>query len=252
VLTRVENALGRGSEMEPLAVRQEILDQIESQIIDDAGGRVFPFEKVVVRLQPQTKTQGDAIEEVLVQKGTLKSDILQILKDAQARYPDNLEIIIEYRLSLDPDPMESSLKSIFEIDFLKRQDLHIQSVPGIKLLIMKGLAEKSEYAMNKARILIGRSPEVLDREGRMVRRNDIVFLEIDEEINGSVGHTHARILFSHEKGEFCILDEGSRYGTRILRDGTVIEVPSGDPEGIYLQTGDDIYCGQACLRIMLT
>lgn len=100
-------------------------------------------------------------------------------------------------------------------------------------------------------MLVGRAPEVLDREGRIVRRNDIVFLESDEEINRSVGLTHARIRFDLEKSEFFILDEGSRYGTRILRDGSVIEVPGGKPDGVRLQSGDDIYCGQACLRFTL-
>jgi hypothetical protein len=91
----------------------------------------------------------------------------------------------------------------------------------------------------------------LDREGRIVRRNDVVFLESDEEINCSVGRTHARIWFDSEKNEFFILDEGSRYGTRILRGGSVIEVPAGEPEGVRLQSGDEVYCGQACLRFTL-
>ena len=105
--------------------------------------------------------------------------------------------------------------------------------------------------MKKERILVGSLSEVLDREGRMVRKNDVVFPNSGGEINSSVGYAHSRIWFDFERGEFCILDEVSRYGTRIVRDGLTIEVPSGDTSGIRLQSGDDIYFGQAGVRFEL-
>jgi hypothetical protein len=251
VRTRFGNALGRGSDLDPLAVRQGILDQIESRIVEDTGGRIFPFGRIVVRLQPQTKSQSDAMNEALLQKGTLKSDILQMLREAQARFPEELETTIELRQRSAPGQADSAASPAFEMDFVKGGFPKIQPMPEAKLLITKGITEKTEYVVRKSHVLVGRSPEVLDREGRMVRRNDIVFLESDEEINRSVGRTHARIWFDLEKIEFFIMDEGSRYGTRILRDESVIEVPGGDPAGIRLQSGDDIYCGQACLRFTL-
>jgi hypothetical protein len=251
VRTRVDNALGRGSDLDPLAIRQGILCQIESKIVEDIGGKIFPFGRIVVRLQPHTKAQSAAIDDALLQTGTLKSDIVQMLKEAQARFPDELETSIELRPHSAPNPEDSSDRPAFEMDFIKSESLKSQPIPEAKLLIIKGITEKAEYIMRKFHILVGRSPEVLDREGRMVRRNDVVFMESDEEINRSVGRTHARIWFDLEKNEFFILDEGSRYGTRILRDGSAIEVPSGEPAGIRLQSGDDIYCGQACLRFTL-
>jgi len=251
VRTRVENVLGLEKGMEPSAVRREILAQIESRMIGDASGKVFPFGKVIIYLQPQTKAQRNAIEEALVQNDALKSDIVQMLNDAQAKYPNELETLIEFRENSDPDQTGFPPQSLFEMDFIRLNVPRKQGIPETKLVIIKGETEQPEYQMRKDRILIGRSRDVLDREGRMVRKNDIVFLEKEAEINRSVGRGHARIWFDYENGEFRILDEASRYGTRILRGGAVIEVPSGDSNGIYLQSGDEIYCGQACLRFEL-
>lgn len=44
-------------------------------------------------------------------------------------------------------------------------------------------------------------------------------------------------------------DEGHPGGTRIFRDGRPIEVPGGNPRGVRLRPGDEIYLGQACVRI---
>ncbi|MBN1571174.1 MAG: FHA domain-containing protein [Acidobacteria bacterium] len=251
VRSRVEHVLTREKGMEPLAVRHEILSQIESRILSDENGKVFPYAKIVVYLQPQTKYQRSAIEDAFLQKNTLKSDVVQLLNNANARFPDELETLIEFRENLGQDQSELSPRPPFEMDFFKFNAPRTQDIPETRLVILKGVAEQAEYQMKKDRIRIGRSREILDREGRMVRKNDIVFLDKEEEINRSVGRTHARIWFNHDTGEYCILDEASRYGTRILRGGSVIEVPSDNLDGICLWPGDEIYFGQACIRFEL-
>jgi hypothetical protein len=250
VRTRFESAVGRERALEPSTIRQEILDRIESRIVVETDSRVFPYGRVAIRLLPLTKAHRNAIEETLLRQGALKSDILQLLNTGQVRYPRELDILIEAREDAARDPKADSPPSAFEMDFVRLNNLRKQDIPETKLVILKGLTEQPEYLMKRDRILIGRSREVLDREGRMVRKNDIVFLENGEEINCSVGTAHARIWFNFEKDDFCILDEASRYGTRILRGGTAIDVPSGEPDGLPLRSGDDIYCGQACLRFM--
>ena len=248
---RLRTVFGRGAGKDPSAVRQEILNQVESRILFDASGKSFPFGKILVRLQPQTRDQRNALEAALLGKRPLKSDILQMLNEAKTRFSGDLEVCVEFREHSNLDPTEFSLHLPLELDFVKLNARHKQDVPETKVVVIKGLTEQPKYQMKKDRILIGRAPEVLDREGRMVRKNDIVFLENEEEINCSVGRAHARIWFDYEKSRFCILDEASRYGTRILRGGTVIEVPGADSNGIPVQSGDDIYCGQACLRFEL-
>ena len=247
----LEDSFGVGAAKSVMVVRQEILDRIESGIVASSDRKEFPFSKAIVHLQPQTKAQRNSFEKSFLQQGSLKLDILQKLADSQARYPVEFEAIVEFRNNVDLAPGKSSPRPLFEMDLVKRNSLRRHEIPETKLIVTKGEAERSEYRMKKERILVGSLSEVLDREGRMVRINDVVFLNNGSEINSSVGFAHARIWFDFEKCEFCILDEVSRYGTRIVRGGVTIEVPGGDTSGIRLQAGDDIYFGQASLRFDL-
>ncbi len=88
--------------------------------------------------------------------------------------------------------------------------------------------------------------ELTDAEERVVRRNDIVFEEGADAVNASVSRKHAHIR--EDAGEYRICDDGSEFGTRVFRDGRVVEVPSGNRRGEKLRPGDEIYLGRACLR----
>jgi hypothetical protein len=248
---RIEAAIGFGSAKTVMAVRQGILDRIESGIVTNPNGRRFPFGKVIVRLQPQAEAHRVSFEKAFLHKEALKADILQKLSGSQTLCSDEFEAIIEMRPGLDSDRPKSPPRPLFEVDFVRHDPARRQEIPETKLSVTRGTAERMEYLLKKERILIGSLSEVLDREGRMVRKNDVVFPGSEGELNSSVGYAHARIWFDFEKGEFCLLDEVSRYGTRIVRDGLTIEVPGGDTNGIRLQSGDDIYFGQACLRFEL-
>jgi hypothetical protein len=251
ISAHIEDAMGLGSAKTVMAIRQGILDQVESKIVSSTDGKKFPFGKAIVRLQPQTEAQRNSFEKAFLNQGTLRADILQKLADSQARYPGEFEAIIEIRHGVDSARAQSSPRPLFEMDFIKHDSVRKQEIPETKLVVTKGTADRAEYRIKKERILIGSLSEVLDREGRMVRKNDVVFPNNGGEINSSVGYSHARIWFDFAKGEFCILDEVSRYGTRIVRDGLTIEVSSGDTNGIRLQSGDDIYFGQAGIRFEL-
>jgi hypothetical protein len=241
---RVENALGQGSAQTPLEVRREILEQVESRIVVDSGGKVFPFGKVAIRLRPPTEALRSILEAAFLQNDSLRSEIHQKLRDSKASYPPELEITVELAISGPGDPGAG----MFELDFATVDRERKREIPAIRMTVLKGSSEKTLYAIKKGRILVGRLPEVLDREGRMTRRNDVVFLDNGEDINSSVGRAHSRIWFDSEKQEFRIMDEMSRYGTRIVREGRSIDVPGGNTRGVRLRSGDEIYFGQACLR----
>jgi hypothetical protein len=248
---RIESVLRLGSTRTVVAVRQEILDRIESGIAGSTGGNIFPFAKVIVRLQPQTEAQHASFKKAFLHQGALKAAILQKLAESKALYPGKFDAVVEITAGVDPDRAKSLSRHLFQMEFIKHEPARRPEIPETKLSVARGTAERMEYRLKKERILIGSLSEVLDREGRMVRKNDVVFPNAGGELNSSVGYAHARIWFDFEKDEFCILDEVSRYGTRIVRNGLTIEVPSGDANGIRLQSGDDIYFGQACLRFEL-
>jgi hypothetical protein len=133
-------------------------------------------------------------------------------------------------------------------EFIEPVQDESRSVPEINLFIMRGSAEQTDYRLKKERILIGRTLDVMDREGRIIRKNDVVFLDNGEDVNTTVGYSHARIWWDFDQKKFFLMDEASRYGTCIVRQGRSLEVPEGYSRGIPIQAGDEIYCGQACLR----
>jgi hypothetical protein len=251
LIKRVEHAFGQEKVQTPVDVRREILEEVESKISIGTSGKVFPFSKVMILLQPHTQSQHGAFKTAFVQNGSLKADILQKLKETHARCPDELEINVELRWDPDLDQTRDFSNPSFKLNFLDPGPLGEQEVPEITLAVSKGAAEQPVYRMKKRRILIGCSSEVLDREGRMVRKNDVVFLDNGDDINSTVSGIHTRIWFDFEKKGFRIMDEGSRYGTRIVREKRSIEVPGGNDRGIRLRSGDEIYCGLACLHFEL-
>ncbi len=246
---RVENAFGQGSARTPLEIRREILEQVESRVVEDKGGRIFPYEKVICRLQPPDTSLHDVFETAFLRDGSLQADIAKSLKESRARLREDFGIIVDLAAPPEPDSAQSSPAPPFKLEFVRTDPLRGREIPEIKLVITKGAAEQPEYRMRKERILVGRMPEVLDREGRLVRRNDLVFLDSGDDINSTVGRIHARIWYDSESRGFCVMDEVSRYGTRIIRDGRSIEVPEGNERGVRLHSGDEIYFGQACVRL---
>jgi len=246
---RVESAFGHGAAQTPLEVRREILEQVESRVVVDASGNAFPFGRIIVKLQPPTQALRDVFETAFMHEGSLKADIIEKLKDSQAHYPNEIEVAIESQQVPDVAPAEAL--PLYALEFIKLDPTRKPEIPETRLVVLKGSAEKSEYGMKKERILVGRLSEVMDREGRMVRRNDVVFLDDGSDVNSTVGRAHARIWFDYERREFWIMDEASRYGTRIIRDGRSIEIPGGNTRGIRLRSGDEVYFGQACLRFEL-
>jgi hypothetical protein len=242
---RVESAFGRGTAQTPLELRREIIEQVESRLVIDTCGSSFPYAKVIIQLQPPTGALRDVFEAAFLQDQSLESDILTKLKDSQAKFPPELEILVELK---SPGGATTENTRMFQLDFVKPDPSHKPEIPGTRFVVIKGVAEQPEYGLKKERILIGRLAEVMDREGRLVRKNDVVFVDNGEDINSTVGRIHARIWFDAEKNDFCIIDEASRYGTRLIRQGRSMEIPGGNSRGVRLQSDDEIYLGQACVR----
>jgi hypothetical protein len=248
ILKRVRLALGSETTRTPTEVRREILEQVKSRIATDTSGNRFPYAKAVVRLQPPTKALRDVFEAAFLQEGSLRTDILELLKDANAQHPEPFEVMVDLKRDLTLRSEAPSPRPLFQLDFVKHDPSIGKEIPETSFVVSKGSTEQPSYKLKKERVLIGRLQEVLDREGRMIRINDVVFLDNGDDINSTVDRAHARIWFDFEKTDFFIMDEASRFGTIVMRESRSIDVPAGNPRGIRLRSGDAIYCGQACLR----
>ena len=108
-----------------------------------------------------------------------------------------------------------------------------------------GAAQQQELLLKKKRINLGRLVEVIDADGRFLRKNDVAFRDDALAPNQSVSRAHAHIEFDPEKAVFRLFDDRSAHGTTVIRDGSVISVPQGASKGIALRHGDEIVLGQA-------
>jgi hypothetical protein len=242
---RIENVFGDGAARTPLELRREIIEQVEAHIVIDKDGKSFPYGRIRVRLHPPAEALADVLRTAFVDNDSLGEDIREMLADAGARFPQSLHV------SSSLEPGTESQEPIFTLEFTKPEDVPRPGRLQATLVVVKGAAEQPTYSLTKERHLIGRLSELTDREGQMARRNDIVFVDNGDEVNSTVGRAHAAIFFDPEKQDFRIVDEVSRYGTRVFREGRSIEVPGGNPRGIKLKSGDEVYLGRACVRFEL-
>src|SRR5512136_3102276 len=67
------------------------------------------------------------------------------------------------------------LEALHEIGLDMPEPIGGKEVPETRFSITKGITAHPAYQMKKDHILVGRFLEVFDREGRIVRKNDIVF-----------------------------------------------------------------------------
>ena len=114
------------------------------------------------------------------------------------------------------------------------------------LKVIKGRATRKRLEVQAERINIGRHEEVSDRDRRLVRRNQCVFVE-GEPLSDTVSRAHAHIRCALG-GECRLRDDDSAYGTRIVRAGQTIEVLPTNTRGVRLQSGDELHLGRAIVR----
>lgn len=248
---RIDRAFGEGASRAPLELRREILDDVESRIVSGPQGKVFPFGGIVVHLEPADAAAREIFQAAFVEGGSLAEDVRRLLARAGCPSAATVEISVE----LDEPPPEPAPGSSFTVELVTavaaKPRRKKAQLPEATLEVVTGAAEGAPFRAPRGRIHLGRMKEVLDRNGQVVRRNDIAFLDNGDEINSTVGRAHATIFFDEETGEYRIADERSRFGTRIFRESRSIEVPAGKPRGIKLRSGDEIYLGRACLRFRL-
>ncbi len=218
-----------------LVVHRAILEEIESKVQTVARGkRVFPHASLTITLVSAEPDRRALYQTAFGEDNRLEHDIREALEAVGCQIPRGFSL--EVRTSENGDKP-------FYIDTAVRA--RTAAVTG-RLIITKGKAAREEYPLDKARINIGRMADVTDPEQRVVRRNDVVFVDGADEANATVSRKHAHIRL--EDGAYRICDDASEYGTRVFRDGRSIEVPGGDRRGERLRPGDEIFLGRASAR----
>jgi FHA domain-containing protein len=235
---------------EPLEILRALLNDIEEQVLPvGRGKRVFPFNHIVIQVAASDDEQRTKFEAFFEERN-LESEVRAHLTRAGC----SIQGSIGFELSIvDPGDAESKEKG-FRIEYQKASpevtpsSRKILGTPHGRLVTLQGIANPKSLTIKQSRTYIGRLSEILDERGNVVRRNDLAFLETEEEINQTVSRQHAHIQLNVKTGEFRLCDDDSVYGTSIFRDGRTIPVPGSNRRGAKLRSGDEIQLGRARVR----
>jgi hypothetical protein len=241
-LFSAENASAEGKEL--IEIQRAILDEIEdrAQMLPRAK-RKFPYNDLLIRIPAVEPDRKAAIDLVFAEGGALQSEIEHHLRSEDIEFAADLQVRIE---GLEQPPAEITAKG-FHIVYSARQAQKAEapSKRTVRFTVLHGTAEQTSYELAKSRIHIGRLGEVLDERRRPVRRNDVAFIESPEKPNSTISRAHAHLEYDASTGEFRLFDDGSAYGTSVMQDGRLSNVPAAGGRGLRLQSGDEIYVGQA-------
>jgi len=252
-----ERFLGPAESSELVLVHRAILEDVEGHVETLAGGRrVFPYGRVTVTLTAADSDRRTRWQAALADGGRLEAGIREALQHARCEMPGGMAVqvrtaapsspeagpfAVEYAVEAPPPAAELPAPAMAP----ETAAAPAPAAPA-RLVVVKGKAGDGEFLLDRERINLGRLAELTDADQRIVRRNDVVFDEGADEVNGTVSRRHAHIRRDPDGYRLC--DDESEYGTRVFRNGRSIEVPAGNRRGERLRPGDEIYLGRACLR----
>jgi hypothetical protein len=252
---RLESGLGRllgtqpSDSSEPLELVTGILRDIEHRVEPIGGGhRRFPYTTIGVTVLAVTREEQDRYASAL---SDLEPKIRERLRELACDQPGRLDVSVHYaKKSRKGWTADQRVELTFSRETpAARVTRERETTPrsAVKLVVLRGAATKRTYAFEQRVIRFGRGEDHAEISGRS-RRNDIAFLDDEDEINRTVARAQAHLEFDAERREFRLFDDGSSNGTRIVRDAEIITVTPHGPRGVRVTSGDILEFGRARIR----
>ncbi len=243
----------------PLEIYRAILDDIEDATEPGGRGkRIFPYTHITVSVGTSGPHQRATAEAVFTEPPSIEDRVRERLRDRGCHVAGPLAVTVKFVDATD----EAWAEREYRIDYRRRaarrghteavaSPAHAADPRTLHMTVLAGSAARRRYTFKAERINLGRLADVLDRHQHVVRQNQVVFLDQGDDISQSVSRAHAHVRFDPTSGEVRLHDDGSTYGTRIVRDGRTIDVPRDTARGIKLRDGDEILLGRARVRVEL-
>ena len=243
-----------GDSPEVAEIRIAVLDEVKKKIQRAGGKALFPYN--IVRIVICTSAPDASVFERDFFRRFFEEEVRKSLARDSCRFPDDLRV--EVRVAADDTGAEENW---LRIETLAKDIQPEPSEPErgrrtARLVVVAGVPNKAEIALQRARTNLGRLVDVYKTEG-MSRRNDLAFAE-DDPINRTVSREHAHILHDKKTGEYRLFND--RWYTRgkaenncglwIVRDGMGQEVHR-DTRGTRLLPGDEIHLGKAVVKFQI-
>jgi FHA domain-containing protein len=255
---RLESGLGRllgtqtGDASEPLELVNGILRDIEHRVEPIGGGhRRFPYNTIGVTVLAVNKEEQDRYDSAL---SDLEPKIRERLRELACDQPGRLEISVQFakkpRKGWAADQrveLTFSREAQAAVAARATREREAPVSSAVRLVVMRGAAAKRTYSFEQRVIRFGRGEDHAEASGRS-RRNDIAFLDDQDEVNRTVARAQAHLEFDAERREFRLFDDGSSNGTRIVRDAEIITVTPHGPRGVRVASGDILEFGRARVR----
>lgn len=267
---KLKQLVGESAPREPLEIRRAVLQGI-TDLAQPAGRgrRVMPFDRIDIEVLAPTPDVRRVFEAVFERDGGLEASVRKGLATVGCEPAPTFAVTVTYRKKA-PGGWASEQRfdvsgHVHDAAGASPRATAIStpapsppapaappasspttaSPPTVILKVVKGRASRKTIELRADRINVGRLDEVTDKDQRLLRRNQVVFVEGDE-IGDSVSRAHAHIRWV-PPGEFRLRDDHSAYGTRIIRDGRTIDVVPGNSRGVRLQSGDELHLGRAVI-----
>jgi hypothetical protein len=242
-------AVGAGTR-EPLEIVHLVVEAIEHEIQPAGRGtRVFPFNSITLSVLAPSREGRARFEAVLAGDPPLRDRVVEHLRSKSCPIDDlTLDVVYVARAPKDWRHPQFNL-AFARVARAATPDVRPDpALARLELTVVRGTAERRTYSFAAKRIDLGRCVEVRDTRNRLIRTNHVAFVEGAGEVNQSVSRRHAHITYEPASGGYRLHDDGSEYGTSVIRNGSAVVVPNGSL-GVRLRTGDELVLGEARLRI---
>jgi hypothetical protein len=240
-----------GPDARPLELRKAVVDDAAARVEPAGGGRrVLPFKCAWITVLAESPERRAALEGALTD---LQAAVEQRVSELQCEVPAGFVVHVEY---IRRPRASWSTGQQFAADY-RRDAPPDTPAPSrdhalvLDAVVIRGTATRSSYTFSDRQIRVGRTENPIDDHGRP-RHNHIAFIEGEDEHSHTVGRSHASIRYQPDRREYRLYDDGSHNGTRIIRDGRILEVTPRDPVGVTIASGDEIVFGTAAVRVHLT
>jgi hypothetical protein len=230
----------RGDRMlTPAELLSGILTGVERGISVAPEGPVFPYNRVLVDLKVENAERRAELRGAL-DKQQITAAVAAHL-ERQCRVPPDLRVDLRMHTG---DVAAAS----YDIEFRNvRAHADPRPAPAAPKVARLARVDGGDgLTLGEGTFNVGRVPEVHGRDGRLIRRNQIVL--DGEGASRTVSRAHARIQGALVDGAlaFLLFDDGSRHGSTIVRDGRAHKAHQGTI-GMRLQDGDEVYFGDVRL-----
>ena len=233
------------SDAAPLEIRHFIIESIESRVQPSGGGRrKLPDALVDVKIVAADPAAQRALRTAL---DDVQSGVLARLKELSCEVPAGFRVQVTY-LKRPPSGWPADRQLAIEYPHIQTIETAPSGTPELTLTVTRGSATQESvhiHAADRAGRPLRRAP----RRSRPHRRNDVAFLENGDDDSMTVTRGHCEIRFSRAGGGYRVFDERSANGTRIVRNGEIIDVPANDPIGVAIIDGDEIEFGTASVSV---